>query len=335
MTDPQYGEPEFLCYQVIKQVREQYGPDCDLPKTTFFKLSYISNERLKSKGIEVGLPVHWYQYGGVLTEDALQTGFYESSKKKWSSNTGRNIELSPDIGEDDFDVAEERKTIIHEEVFDVVNELGGRFSISIPQDYQYENHSPTDFIRVLHEFRDYLENLDAEDSVTRENYVSGVETSFSDLVGETDDDVSLPETIDEDVNDEIRSYLDELIRTYDDERYQKMESAFLDWENLTWQMARNGMYSQLYNFLESFWESFSRVVLRLKHEENNPLHVRSQWRIERDEELEKFEEHLEEQRGVVMKNREDTAVLNSVAESYSDTVREMFGVPAQNEGWDE
>jgi len=95
------------------------------------------------------------------------------------------------------------------------------------------------------------------------------------------------------------------------------------------------MYSQLHDFLESFWETFSRTELRLKHNEHTPLNILSKWRVKRDKELERFENELDEKREIVMKNREETNVLGPVAENYSDTVREMFEVPAQNEGWDE
>jgi hypothetical protein len=110
-----------------------------------------------------------------------------------------------------------------------------------------------------------------------------------------------------------------------------MENQFLEWENLSWQMAQNGFYSRLHDFMESFWTTFSRVELRVKHNQNVPLHIRSRWRQQISDEMDSFQSEIDQYRDTVLENREETAVLDMVADSYSDTVRDMFDQVPQNE----
>lgn len=331
MTTPQFGEAEYLCYQVIRQARQQYGEQWDLPKTTFNKLCYIADRELRYEGIDVELPVHWYRYGGVLTADAMEGGFYELVEQRWEENRGHNVVLSDDIGEDDFEVNEERATQIEKKAEELVREMGGHYGISISQDYQYEEYAPNDFVRILHEYRDFLEDLDEDDSLAAEDYVGGVDVAFKDIVSTSPTTQNSAPSPSEDTNAKIRDYLDQLITEYPEDRYSRMEDQFLEWENLSWQMAQNGFYSYLYEFMESFWTTFSRVELRIKHNRNVPLRIRSQWRQRIPDEMEAFQDDIEEYRDIVLENREETEVLDMVADSYSDTVREMFDQPTQNE----
>ena len=334
MSTPQHGEAEYLCYQIIKQVREQHGQNWDLPKTTFNKLCYIADKELQKEGIDVELPVHWYRYGGVLTEEGMDGGFYELIDQKWDDNRGQNVVLSDDIDDEDFEIEEERATDIEEEAGGLVRELGGYYGINISQDYQYEEYAPNEFIRCLHEYRDFLTDLDENGSLATEDYVEEVDVSFQDIVSQPSSSPSTREAASsssDETNSRIRDYLDQLIIEYPEEKYSRMEDQFLEWENLSWQMAQNGFYSRLYDFMDSFWNTFSRVELRIRHNRNVPMHIRSRWNQQVSDEMESFQSEIEEYRNVVLENREETEVLDMVGDTYSDTVRGMFDQTLKNE----
>jgi hypothetical protein len=329
MTDPQFGEAEYLCYQVIKQVREQYGESWDLPKTKFNKLCYIADRELREERIDVELPVHWYQYGGVVTTDAMEGGFYDLVDQRWEDNKGQSVVPADGVDSDDFAVDDQLANEIEEKAGDLVNELGGHYGISIAQDYQYEEYAPNDFVRCLHEFRDFLNDLDEEDSLAAEEYVGDVDVSFQGVVSGASPTKESSKSPSEETNSQIRDYLDQLISEYPEDQYSRMEDQFLEWENLSWQMAKNGFYRHLYDFMESFWTAFSRVELRVKHNRNVPLPIRSRWKRQIPEEVAQFESEVESYRNIVIENREGTEVLDMVADSYSDTVRDLFDEPIQ------
>lgn len=330
MTAPPFGEAEYLCYEVIKQGREQYGEDWDLPETAFNKLCYIADRELREEGLEVGLPVHWYIYGGVLTDSAMEGGFYELVDESWSGRRGKNVVLNEEVGRSDFEVQDDRASEIRQEAEHIVTVLGGFHGVAIPQDYQYEKYAPNDFVRCLHEFRDYLDNLDEEDALAPEDYVGGVDFAMKDILAEP----VIPEesgiSHSEDTNSEIRDYLDQLMTEYPEDVYSRMDDQFLEWENLSWQMAKNGFYDNLYEFMESFWTAFSRVELRVEHNQNVPREIVVEWQRGRSEEMERFQSKIEKYREIVLEHREETAVLDTVSEPYSETVRDMFDqVPEQ------
>jgi hypothetical protein len=329
MPNPQFGEAEYLCYQVIKQVREQHGEGHDLPETTYNKLCYIADKELRETGIDIELPVHWYRYGGVLTDDAMSDGFCELASTKWQNNRGNNVVLANGVDDGDFAVRGDRAAAIDEKVEELVRDIGGHYGISIPQDYQYEEYAPNDFVRTLHAFRKFLDDLDTEDALAAEEYVGGVDTSFSDILAQPSTPKSSEQTSSDNTDSEVRDYLDDLITTYPEEEYERMEGLFLEWENLMWQMAQNGFYSRLQDFMEAFWTAFSRVELRVKHNRNVPLRIRSKWNNEISDEMQSFRDEVEEYREVVLENRDETETLDTVAESYSETVRDMFDQPTQ------
>lgn len=330
MATPQFGEAEYLCYQVIRQVRDLHGKDRDLPQTTFNKLCYIADRVLRESDIDVELPVHWYRYGGVLTEDAMDSGFYELQSKRWESNRGQSVTLTEGVDENDFDIEEERAEYVEGQVKELVEDIGGYYGISIPQDYQYAEYAPNDFVRALHEFRKFLDELDTEDALAAEDYVSGVDVSFNDILNQPTASESTGPSVSDGTNSQIRDHLDELLVTYPEEEYNRMEDLFLEWENLMWQMAQNGFYSRLQDFMESFWRTFSRVELRVKHNRNVPLRIRSRWNMEIADEMDSFRQDVENYRDVVLENREETDDLDMVSESYSETVRDMFDQPLHN-----
>jgi hypothetical protein len=111
-----------------------------------------------------------------------------------------------------------------------------------------------------------------------------------------------------------------MIATYPNEKYDHMYSLFLEWESLTRQFIYNEMFSQLDNFTSEFWNTFSRVELRIHHNENiSPLKIR-RWKNEREEHIESFEQEIEDKQHVLLENREPSDELDSVSEAYSQSI---------------
>ena len=327
MGDPKYGEQEFLCYQVLKEMHQQFGRD--MPKTEFYKLCYIVNEELLEKGVDVELPVHWYRYGGVLTTSAMNTGFYTLEEERWESNSGNKVVLNEEIQDDDFDVSEDIKAEVGETTSAIVSEFGCIYGTKKKKDYQYKNYAPNDFVRTLDKYREFLDGMDKTDTLDSDKYVSNVNVSFNDIVSSPAPSASQQNSDVSGREEEIQRYLDELVTVYPKDLYKTMYSQFIEWESLSRQLAKNGNFSQLYNFTESFWKTFSRVELRLKHEHNTPHFEKRDWFRQKEIEKEDFDKEVEKFRAVVLQNREPTSKLYSVADSYSETVRELFEESSQ------
>lgn len=322
MGNPEYGEQEFLCYQVLKEMRQQFGRD--MPKTEFYKLCYIVNEELLDKGVDVELPVHWYRYGGVLTTQAMNAGFYNLEEKRWSSNRGNNVVLNDEVSEDDFEVSDEKKAEIVDIASETVREFGNIYGTKKKKDYQYDHYAPNEFVRILDKYREYLDDMEELDRIDSDSYVSNVDVSFNDIVSSPSSSIDNSSQDTSEQKEEIRGYLDKLAKVYPEELYEGMYPLFLEWESLSRQLIKNGNFSQLFNFTEDFWKTFSRVELRLKHERNTPNLKKRKWARKKKTEKEDFKEEIEKYRAVVLQNREQTSKLHTVADSYSETVRDLF-----------
>lgn len=361
MISPRFGEAEYLCYQVIKQVRKQYGKQWDLPKIMFHNLCYSVDMELRDEDIDIELPVHWDRHGGVVVDDAISSGIHEFVERNLKGNRGDNVVSYQNIDEDNFEIDGERAAQIKNKVKNTVKESRGHHDISILQDYQYEEYAPNDFVRILDEYRDILEELNepvttadmcdvakpfedfdplmSQDSAPSPSEDTADSIKTTDLAPSPSEDtansIKTTELVSpsEDTKAEIRDYLDQLIVEYPGDQYSQMEDQFLEWENLSLQMVQNDLYSHLYEFMNSFLKTFSRVELRIKHNRNVPVQTQSQWKQRIPQEMEAFQDDIEAYRSVVLENREQTEVLDMVADSYSDTVREMFDQPSQDEQW--
>lgn len=319
MTDPTMGDREYLCYQVLKQMDERGR---DVPETDFNKFCFLAFKELQEEGVDVDLPVYWYQYGMVVDTDILEDFFIDFIPTHWQSRSGNKAVLGEDVNESDFEVTEARKAKIMEGVSSLVERFASKFGTEHARDYSYEKYADEEFIQAVNKYRSYLQEIDLEDSVSADTNVPGMEISFSEIFGmNVDTDES---GVTEEIEERIDSYLRELARTYPKEKFNRMYSPFLQYESVSRMLMRNGQYSPLLTFTNKFWVLFSRIELRVRYNENLPRGKILQWKRQRRDELERVDQLLEEYREMALKNREDTNQLEAVADSYSNSVRAIY-----------
>lgn len=316
MEDSERGEAEYLLYEVIRQ-HQRLGQD--LTKTDFHKRSFLTKKLLEDNGIDVTLPVYWYEHGIMVDLDDLLVDFLQFKDQRYESRRGTKAVLDADIINSYFDLADEKKELIKESASQIAHEFKNIFDTSVAKDETYERFADNEFIIHLNDLRYHLENLETEDRVPREEYAP-TDVSFSDIVdiGES----TRGEEIDEELRNTVLSYLDDMTGTYPEKKYNRMYPQFLEWESLTRQFAYNDMFSELENFTSKFWNTFSRVELRIHHNEDIPKFKIHRWKRERREHIDKFEQEISNKQQVLLRNRTPTSELESISEAYSDSVDE-------------
>lgn len=297
----EYGARDFLCYQLLVQLDEAQHDGRSITRTQFLKISPIADRILSEEyDRDIGLPRYWYMYGEVLNETPLNGGFYTTRDAPWD---GKAIELSPGISSDTFDVKDDVRRDIHE----VARRLASNFANERTdelKEYQYREFAPTKFITAFDDFRSFISKTDRQ-STTLDSFISG-KPSYS------------PES-------EALELLDEALISYPEDRYEEMYDVFLEWEDTTrLLLEQETSFDEAEGLLRDFWETFSKVELRLQHEQNTPQEQKMRWVKQRENAKREFRERLTEMRNEILTNRQQSDVLNDVAESYSETVRDMF-----------
>lgn len=314
MDDPERGEAEYLIREVIRQ-HQCLGQD--LPKTDFHKRAFLAKKELQEAGIDVPLPVYWYEHGIMVDLDEVMTDFFQFDRHGYDSRIGTEAVLDTDVADSTFDVADDLKEQITSIAKQIAREYRHVFDTSVAKDETYERFADNEFIIHLNDLRYHLQDLEGVDTVAKDEYAP-TDVSISDVidVSHTTKDTE----IDEETQDTLLTYLDEMISTYPEEKYTHMHPLFLEWESLTRQFIYNGMLSELDTFTSEFWNTFSRVELRIHHNEDISDLKILRWKRERDEHIEKFEEKIEKRQQVLLENREPTNELDSVSETYSESI---------------
>lgn len=331
MDDPDYGPPEFLCYQVIRAAHEIVGRD--LPKTEFNKQCYLVYKELQEEeDVEAYLPVYWYEHGIMVDLEEILDDFLSLETKRWSSGRrGQNVIISDDWEAEEFDVEPSIARSIENKAIEVARRFKGAFDTSIVKDRTYEKYG-NEFVQTLNETRYYIEELDDIDTIRKEEYVADIDVSFSELTGEeySEEDVEIPDDLDE-IEEDVIEFLDRLVETYPPGKYQAMKAQFRQWESISRQFAMNHMFSQLHNLTHEFWIRFSRGELRIEHNENIPTFKVRRWRRERSEHIEELEDELDRYRRILLNNRKESDELSAIADSFSEAVRDTYATLRENE----
>ena len=314
--EPEYGPAEYLCYEVIRQM-ENRGQE--VPETAFNKLCALVHDEIANTE-EVDLPLHWYQYGYEVNRRYLNDDFLvETYNAQWQ-HSGMQISIE-DVSSDVFDVADEIKASIRSAASRFADKFQNTYTTAEIKDYSYERQAPNEFIQVMNEFRDELDDLDAEGAATRDEHVPGVSISITDTteVEASSSDIDASDVDDEEINE----YLRRLSRTFPEDTYTTMQPVFYQWRTLCKQLIRHDLYGELREFQSSFWNTFSRVELRIHHSENIPLGQRRQWKGERDEQIDQFKDEMAAKRQVIQNHREPTDRLSSVSAAYDEAVEKI------------
>lgn len=291
---------DYLSYRLLERLLKAQHDGRDVVKTQFWKLPCIADRYLQDElNVNVELPRYWYQYGEVLNVNAVSDGlFMEKEDTSWG---GTRMALPPGVEDSQFDIEDEERKSVDRAVHKVVSDFANEDS-DVVKEYQYENYSPTEFIQVFDEFRQQLEV--EEPSTTLSDFGEG---------GETPSQVAL-------------DILDDVYRIYPKEIYDEGHSLFLRWEDTVRMVLEDEDLETASSLTESFWEAFSKIELRLKHEQNTPEAQMRKWEREKSDVISDFRNRLSNIRGDVLTDRDSDGdmVLDTVSESYSDTVREML-----------
>lgn len=288
------SQDDFLLYEIISQMRSRL--EKQLPKTEFYKIAYVSDRELRELDIDVGLPTHWYQFGPELYRQEPVIYEFESAED-WDGD--RTI-LREGVSEDSFQHLNGDRDRIREVARQEVSRFRDTYSTTESKNYAYDRYAPTEFINVFDEFRQQINTYAGSDSESLSNFGSGRERS-----------------------EILSERLHDLVRTYPTDKYTGMHDAFLQWESISQQLARLGDFESIKTLSEDFWLSFSRAELRLHHNNHIPPEEKARWIIERDRHIAHVGRILRDFREFVIETREPTNVLDTVAEEYSQVVREF------------
>lgn len=316
-TEPEYRAAEYLCYQVIYQMEDRGQ---EVPETSFNKLCALVHERVGNEEIE--LPYNWYQYGYVVRREHLRQGFLRERNRTDWTNSGTQITID-DIDDSAFEVVDEVKQTIKSAATSLAEMFEGTYSSSKIKNYSYDHQAPNEFIVVMNQFREVLADMDIEGAADRDEHVRGVDISFNKATGvePAPKDIDSSEVEDE----EIQDFLRQLGLQYPEEIYTQMEPFFYEWKTMCKELIRHDLYSELRQFQKEFWNTFSKVELRIHHRKNIPLGQRRRWNNARSEHIADFEEELATKRNVVQAHREPTDRLGSVGEAYDAAVDDISG----------
>jgi len=298
--DPTFGEPEFLGWLLLKQLKDQ--SDDQISRSKFLKLCCIADRRLAdTHEYDVELPRYWYMYGELANEHEFSDRFYNAPLAiGWEGQQYIPKELPVDA----FDVSEEGLGLIPQAVRWTVNEFG-RKNVEEIKRHQYEEHAENEFIRTYSELRWLLNTIDLGRQERLPNYGSG---------GESNEEY-------------LKRQLDEMMAAYpdDEERYDGMKRLYFRWDDTVRLMVDQAVeYSRIAEFLDDFIRTLSKVVLRFAYNQNISDQRLADWEEDAAEEKSEFATHLKEVRSKHLRNRSRSTELDRVSDAYSQTIEEQI-----------
>jgi len=298
--DPTFGEPEFLGWLLLKQLKDQ--SDDQISRSKFLKLCCIADRRLAdTHEYDVELPRYWYMYGELANEHEFSDRFYNAPLAiGWEGQQYIPKELPVDA----FDVSEEGLGLIPQAVRWTVNEFG-RKNVEEIKRHQYEEHAENEFIRTYSELRWLLNTIDLGRQERLPNYGSG---------GESNEEY-------------LKRQLDEMMAAYpdDEERYDAMKRLYFRWDDTVRLMVDQAVeYSRIAEFLDDFIRTLSKVVLRFAYNQNISDQRLVDWEEDAAVEKSEFATHLKEVRSKHLRNRSRSTELDRVSDAYSQTIEEQI-----------
>lgn len=292
---------DFLCYQLLRQLDTAQRDGRSITRTQFLKIAPIADRVLADEyDRELGLPRYWYMYGEVLNEKPLNSGYYTTTDAPWG---GKAIELAPGTSPNAFDVADDVRRDVYEVARRLANDFANEHSMEL-KEYQYREYAPNEFVIAFDDFRDFISNTDQQ-STTLDRFLSEGGSYSREA--------------------EAQSLLDDVLIEYPEDTYDEMYEVFLEWEDTTRLLLEQGTsFEEIEGLLSDFWETFSKVELRLRHEQNTPREQKLEWEDNRNDVKQEFRDRLTDIREDALGNRDSCNVLESVAESYSEAAKNLF-----------
>lgn len=279
MTDPEFGEPEYLCYRLLSEL-ETAAPSAT-SRSKFHKLSCLTDRYLQTKfDHDVGLPRYWYVYGEVIDEQSLDGDVYLApSANHWP---GRRYLPAEDVSEWHFAVPDDRKAVVDRGVEWAVRTFG-RSNAEAVGKHLYREHIPNEFVRTYHRLRERLERVDLDEQATLGDF-GATERSTREFVADS---------------------LDRMVETYPRADYPEAYELFVEWHDTVELLvdADDPDYDAVEAFLDSLITMLSKVELRFHHRQHIPDERIRAWEDERLDAKETFASTLTEKRRQLLDER--------------------------------
>lgn len=257
---------DYLVYELLSKLEEAQPDWRSVTSSQFSKLPCIADRYLVDElKRNIEFPRYWYKYGEVGNREPLDnTLFILEEADDWGG-----IEVRPAKPEADFGIDPDLQSDVDEAIEFVIGNFAN-VNIEKVKALQYEHFAPNDFIRTFEEVRSQIYDLAEE--MKEDAEIEDIEQRRSDLFG----------------------LLETLVEEYPEDTYQEMKTDFDTWVDVIHDQIEKGQFGRAEAHLEEFWEVFSKVHLRMEHN-NYPYEKQiKRWEMENEFELEKYRETLKE-----------------------------------------
>lgn len=290
-----YGAPELLGYRLLERLQQSRGL---VPRTVFHKFWSLSDRYAAEElGVTLGVPRYWYKYGELVDEASVDDGFFVESSAPWG---GRAYKPVYDT-EDDFETTSRERRAVRETVEWVLERFGDKSAQQL-EAYQYERYAPNEFVSAYSDLRRALQYTDLDE-----------QTSLSTFAPDGPDDN----------HGLVADQLDRMVATYpaDDPAFEPLFDVFLRWEDTARLLIEQGReFARLEAFLDEFVQAVSEAVLRHQFAVGVDEERVDQWRTNAEASVETFEAAVRDRRTDLLRTRDRSGVLQSVSETYDETV---------------
>ncbi len=128
---------------------------------------------------------------------------------------------------------------------------------------------------------------------------------------------------DESEKQKLLDLLEELLREYPADLYTTMKPEFLKWTQIMYTLLEKGDIRHAESQLEEFWEVFSKVHLRMLHNNHSIESQLGRWESENEVELQKYRVSLEDTYEDLQRKEIASNVPEGVNESFAEAFREL------------
>ena len=297
---PEFGEPEFLGWYLLKSLKNQ--SEDQISRSKFLKLCCIADRRLiDTHDYDCGLPRYWYMYGELASEHEFAGRFYNAPRAiGWDGQQYIPKEIDPD----NFEVSDEGLELILKAVTWTVDEFG-RSTVEEIKEHQYQEHADNEFIRTYSELRWLLSTIDLGRQTRLDNYNTS---------GESNEEY-------------LTQQLDEMMETYPDdgERYDEMKRLYLRWDDTVRLMIEQGVeYSRIAEFLDDFIRVLSKVVLRFEANQHISDERLAEWEADAADAKATFASDIRAIRSEGLRDRTRSTELDRVSAGYTESITDQI-----------
>jgi len=255
----------YLIHQLLVQLEDEQPDWRSITSTQFSKLPCIADRYLLDRlDRDIGFPRYWYKYGEVGNREPLDSSLFIREE---AEDYG-GLEFRPARTEVTFDISEDTQANIDEAVDFVIENLANINADELKK-FQYQHFAPNDFIREFENLRKELYQVSS-----KANNKSNGEFTEQD-------------------QNSLSDQLDALVKSYPAEEYDRMKEDFQDWKEIMEVLIDRREIGRAEALLEEFWSVFSKVHLRMEHN-NNPISYQlDSWKYENEREIKDFEKSIE------------------------------------------